>query len=126
MLQLPVSNPVLIGARPGDVYACEQRTDIRARELAAFPPFDPVWALPANAFHCNKKVVRIMRLTALAPEFAPGTGGYLRPQPALRFWCLAILDAGRKGLALDTGDASTLALWDAYKRVARAVWKNIK
>lgn len=126
MFQLPVSNPVLLGAKPGEVYACKPRSDIRARALAAFPPFKPVWALPANSLHCDKRASRIVQLMPISPMHVRGGGSHSTDAQALRAWCCAILDAGRKGIPVDSADMEAFALWNAYKRAARTIWRSIK
>jgi hypothetical protein len=111
---VPMSNPLLIGAEPGQVFRCS------ARSVAAwrgFVPFDVVWALPAQPLTCNKKTARILQFAdkPLMPRRA-GT----RPL----FWCIAILDASRKGLRIEGGSAESAERWSEYKKTARSIWRG--
>ncbi len=56
---VPVTNPLLIGARPGEISCCHERSDIRCETLLAMVPFVPVWALPVAPAHANKQSTRI-------------------------------------------------------------------
>ena len=59
-IQVPPSNPVLLGARPGEVYFAYQRPDVRGAPCLGSPPFNPVWALPAQPLRGDKRRDRIL------------------------------------------------------------------
>lgn len=111
---VPMSNPLLIGAEPGQVFRCSARSVAVWR---GFVPFDVVWALPAQPLTCNKKTARILQFgdKPLMPRRA-GT----RPL----VWCNAILDASRKGLRIEGGSAESVERWSEYKKTARSIWKG--
>ncbi len=46
-LLVPASNPILLGREPGQIYRCPAQQDICLPFCAAFPPFTPLWAVPA-------------------------------------------------------------------------------
>jgi hypothetical protein len=113
---VPMSNPLLIGAEPGQVFRCS------ARSVAAwrgFVPFDVVWALPALPLTCNKKTARILQF-ADKPLMPRRTG--TRPF----VWCSAILDASRKGLRIEGGSAESAERWSEYKKTARSIWRGLR
>lgn len=113
-LVIAASNPVLLGRAPGQVYGAPLRGDLRARTCTAFPPFDPVWALPGDALHCDKRSSRVLLIGPLRePEMAT-------PNANVMAWCSAILAASRKGLLTEPGTAEVGALWKRYKLIARA------
>jgi hypothetical protein len=115
---VPASNPVLIGPSPGDIYTCAVRSDLSAKDCNGFPDFDPMWALPANALHCDKRIARVLCLGALRKP----QGG---PSAALRSlragWASAILTASRKGLQTFPASEEVRHLWSEYRRTARAL-----
>ncbi len=125
MLVLPAANPVLVGARPGDIYTSNRRSDIRAHELTAFPPFEAVWALPADVFHCSKQS-RIVSVQAITPTRLSGVRYGASDALRVRAWCNAILDASRKRLSIQSTDPVVHKLWDDYRRAARAVRSQLK
>ena len=110
---VPMSNPLLIGAEPGQIFRCSARS---VAVWKGFVPFDVVWALPAQPLMCNKKTARILQFAdkPLMPRRA-GT----RPLA----WCIAILDASRKGLRIESGSADSAARWSEYKKTARNIWR---
>lgn len=89
IFSVPMSNPLLIGAEPGQILRCSRRNVARWK---GFVPFDVVWALPANPLHCDKKTARILQFAD-----APFVSSKSRSKAALK-WCNAVLDASRKGL----------------------------
>jgi hypothetical protein len=54
------SNPLLLGAGPGEVFWAAPRRDVRGAYYFASPPFDPVWALPAEPLLCDKTAHHIV------------------------------------------------------------------
>ncbi len=113
---VPMSNPLLIGAEPGQVFRCSARS---VAVWKGFVPFDVVWALPAQPLTCNKKTARILQFAdkPLMPRRA-GT----RPL----VWCIAILDASRKGLRIEGGSTESVERWSEYKKTARSIWRGLR
>ncbi len=126
-VRVPVHNPVLVGAVPGQIFRCDLRPDVRADSLLAFVPFAPVWALPLDSLHADKRTAGI---------FLAGTPQRVRPTqinvtgrkavPALAAWCAAINDAGRKGLPLATEEKDAPTLWQEYRRAAKQLWRKMR
>jgi hypothetical protein len=125
------SNPILIGARPGEIEVCTPRGDIRAGLCLGFPWFQPIWAIPADALHCDKRTARVL---LIGPPMAVDRGDHLsstrgdgrasrRRAPAWGYhaWCAAILAAGRKGLQTEPSCLEIADLWRIYKRYAKAL-----
>src|SRR5205807_10608612 len=129
-------NPILIGANPGDVEFCRTRSGVRTSVAVGFPAFTPVWALPPDALHCDKRVSRILLLgnpAACAPQEVQSNGMLTITRRArrehaerLRTWCSMIHDAGRKGLQTDPNTAEISVLWKEYKRMAKRIWRNLR
>ena len=72
-IDISPGNPVLIGSSPGEVFIASRRDDIRGAHSFVSPPFEPVWALPAQPLHCDKswnRVLLIGRATAPGRFFA--------------------------------------------------------
>jgi hypothetical protein len=110
---VPMSNPLLLGAEPGQIFRCTSRSVASWRGLV---PFDVVWALPSSPLSCIKKTSRILQFaddTPIEPNKAKSTS-------VLR-WSAAILDASRKGLRIENGSSQSSALWMQYKKMARKI-----
>ncbi len=125
------SNPILIGARPGEIEACTPRGDVRAGLCVGFPWFEPIWAIPADALHCDKRTARVLLIgspTAVyrgENESGTRSAGARRRRAAAAWaadaWCAAILAAGRKGLQTEPSRAEISDLWKTYKRYANSL-----
>jgi hypothetical protein len=132
---VPASNPVLIGASPGEIEICTPRSDVRTGLCVGFPWFEPIWAIPANALHCDKRTARVLLIGPPQPVAAGEQQPTARPGVRrARFqrgrswgahaWCEAILTAGRKGLQTEPSRAEIADLWEAYKRSAKALRRS--
>jgi hypothetical protein len=115
IITVPMSNPLLLGAQPGEIFYCSSRSVARWK---GFVPFDVVWALPAYPLVSNKTTARILQLAA-APVVAPR----VRTDSTVR-WSSAILDASRKGLRIEAGSSDSATIWSQYKKVARSIRKG--
>jgi F0F1-type ATP synthase membrane subunit b/b' len=57
-LRVPVTNPLLVGSRPGEIFRCRPRQDVRSGTILVLVPFVPVWALPIDPIHADKHLSR--------------------------------------------------------------------
>jgi hypothetical protein len=131
---VPASNPVLIGSRPGEIEICTPRSDVRAGLCVGFPWFEPIWAIPADALHCDKRTARVLLIGSPQPAAEGEQQPSARPgeRRALHrgrswgahAWCAAILTAGRKGLQTQPSRTEIADLWKAYKRCANALRRS--
>lgn len=112
---VPMSNPLLLGAEPGQVFRCSHRN---VAYWQGFVPFEVVWALPAQPLICDKKTSRILRFSG-AP-IAPANRNARQPLG----WCSAILNASRKGLRIECASPDSMAQWIEYKKAARNIWRG--
>lgn len=115
-VSVPSTNPLLLGARPTDVWHCGTRTDILTGRIVASVPFEPVWALPADLMRCNRErhAIRLVgRPVPPAPEVFQYRGA-VTPR-----WASLILDACRRRLRVSPG--ANADLWLAYKLSARSI-----
>lgn len=124
------SNPILIGARPGEISVCTPRGDVRAGLCVGFPWFEPIWAIPADALHCDKRTARVLLIGSpvavdRGDQSNRNDGGGAAQRRALasgsRVWCEAICAAGRKGLQTEPSRVEIADLWKGYKRYAKAL-----
>lgn len=115
MVCVPTSNPLLIGAEPGQIFRCTVRSVGVWKGLI---PFDAVWALPAHPLICKKATARIIQLTDLPPRYSA------TPGRAELNWCSAVLDAARKGLQIDSNFPDPASAWAAYRKAARRIRKR--
>jgi hypothetical protein len=112
---VPMSNPLLLGAEPGQIFRCSSRSGANWK---GFVPFDVVWALPAQPLICDKKSARILQFSD-----APLSVSKRHARPALS-WCGAILDASRKGLRIANAAPDSKDRWIEYKKAARNIWRG--
>jgi hypothetical protein len=125
---VPASNPVLIGAVPGEVEFCMVRRDVRHDVCMGFPWFAPVWAIPADPLHCDKRNARVLLAGAPRPvvPVEPGLQHKRRAHSSdLHAWCIAIRMAGRKGLQTEPQGIDIADLWKAYKQRAKELCRSM-
>jgi hypothetical protein len=131
---VPASNPVLIGAAPGEIEICTRRSDVRAGLCVGFPWFEPVWAIPADALHCDKRSARVLLIGTPRPmmqgEHHPsvrGAGRRLRAHNRrLYAWCAAVRAAGMKGLQTEPQQPQMAELWQKYKHHAKVLSRSTR
>ena len=111
---VPATNPVLLGAVPGEIYIASRRSDLHARTCTAFPEFEPIWALPLAPLQSDKRSARVLVVGALKePARSRSIANAMR-------WSDAIIAASRKGLLTDPQSADAAAAWEQYRQAARA------
>lgn len=111
---VPMSNPVLLGANPGEIFYCSRRGVARWKGLV---PFDVVWALPAQPLRSDKKSANVLQFSS-----APVVAAKVQTKAAVE-WSVAILDASRKGLKIANGTPEAAACWRNYRKTARSIWR---
>ena len=109
IFSVPMSNPLLLGAEPGQIFRCSPRS---VRSWKGFVPFDVVWALPAQPYICDKKTARIIQFSQI-PLVLPSSKKHVLG------WCAAILEASAKGLQIENASSDGMLLWKEYKKAAR-------
>lgn len=126
-IQLPESNLAVLGAAPGELTFATRASDIRGIPCFASPAFRPVWALPPDPLHCSKKSTRMLFLGEHVEPIPWDTRqSAAGSSPEVDGWSKLILDASRKGLAIEPDTEHVQALWRRYERVARRIWKSGK
>jgi hypothetical protein len=113
LFSVPMSNPLLLGAEPGQIFRCLPRS---VKNWKGFVPFDVVWALPAQPYICDKKTARIIQFSQ-TPMVLPSSRKHVLG------WCAAILEASRKGLLIENASSEGTVLWKEYKIAARNMWR---
>jgi hypothetical protein len=126
-VRVPVTNRLLIGARPGEISCCHERSDVRCETLLATVPFVPVWALPVDPAHADKRSARIFLLHPSEPQknFRLPTGNRGANRQLIA-WSAAVREAGCKGLCLNQEDEQTKALWQRYRIIAKQLRRKMR
>jgi hypothetical protein len=119
-LRVPPSNPILLGRRPGEIYHCPVRSDVGLPFYQAYPPFTPMWAVPANLMHADKKTARILVMSAGSGEDISQGGQSVGD---VRQWWSVIMNCSRKGLALEPAGEGEAEAWRKCREVARNLWR---
>ncbi len=125
-VRIPAANPLLVGARPGEIFYGQPRTDVCSETIIALVPFTPVWALPLDPVHADKRSARLVSLETLEPATTTEHKRSLQINDPVSRWAAAINDAGRKQLALSPENEATQALWRRYRAIAKQLWKQGK
>ncbi len=112
------TNRLLLGRRPGDIFI-ERDSGNQSKPLNI--SFEPVWSIPDDPIHCDK---RVSAIELLEPKSVQVEGNLVRSKMVLR-WIQAIMDASRKGLIV-SGEGGREELWLSYKKLARRLWKSLK
>lgn len=123
---VPPNNPVLLGAQPGQISSAYRRHDIHGAQCLGLPPFDPVWALPQQPLQCDKRSNRILLLGESEAVYENAEGRQSADSRDLERWCRMILDASRKGLAVEPASPAIHQLWRSYKQLARRLGKRLR
>jgi len=126
-LLVPPSNPLILGASPGEYCIATRVSGVVGSSCVASPSFSPVWALPRQPLRCNKKTARIIFLGNATPPKARDCKrktGKRKNDDCIDAWCRMILDASRKGLWLVPYNEKVQNLWFCYKRLARSIWRE--
>lgn len=126
VVQVPATNSVLLGAVPGELSLTYPRPNLRGARCLGIPPFDPVWALPPQPLHCDKRANRILLVADVAAARSNPCSDRVTNRRDLVRWCQLILDASRKGLAVEPASPAADNSWREYKRLARALWRRLR
>ncbi len=124
---IPESNPVLLGPKPGQIVTAEKASPLGGTPVIASPGFRPIWALPRDPLHCDKKTTRILCVAGCElqqPKMCDGGGSSNCTDAAVAQWSRLILDAGRKGMTKNPDTEPVNALWKSYKHLARHIWRS--
>lgn len=119
-IRVPMTNRLLLGANPGEVFYCTTRCDVYSESIIVFVPFNPVWALPVDPLHAEKDSARIVLLNWQVPNL--GRTEYRsnrQKETAIRSWSTAVRNAGSKGLPLEVETEEAGKLWKSYRAVAK-------
>lgn len=110
LVSVPSTNPLLLGARPGEWFVCSRRP---GSTWTGYVGFEPVWALPADAAHSNRATDRVLSLRTKAVVADRTDNGRSRPAQAdITRWYLAILAS--RGKRLEVQPAAGRDLWKDY------------
>ena len=126
VVQVPATNPILLGACPGQVFSLRARPDLRGAQCLGLPPFNAVWALPHQPLHCDKRANRILLVEESTPEVGSASPGPVAGRHDAERWCLLILEANRKGLAIESATPEVHVLWREYKKLAKDLWRKLR
>ena len=120
----PTTNPILIGADPGEVFRCEPRP---AGVWSGYVPFKAIWALPEDAAHCKRDICRMLLIAPTPPiiNSLPQPIRATHKSQILR-WCRIILECKRKRLPTDPANQVTAQLWTLYTTQARHLARKLR
>ena len=124
-IQVPETNPVIVGATQGEELLAMRASEVRGMPRVASPSFRPVWALPTDPLRCRKQTTRVLFLGEYVEPMVERAGYSAdRQRKAIDIWARRILDANRKGLAIEPDTERIRALWKSYRHAAREIWRS--
>jgi hypothetical protein len=126
---VPESNPVVLGATPGQYLVATKASAVRGLPCIVSPSFQPIWALPRDPLHCHKKTVRIILMREALPSESDGPVQKCTRRMVnddVLAWCRIILGASRKGLQTEPDNENVWKIWLSYKRLALQIWRARK
>ena len=124
---VPASNPLLIGARPGEIFRCRVRNGVNTGRIIALVPFAPVWALPIDRLSKKNCSIRLVLLEFIEPtKTLEQTLRKRKNASTFRQWAFSIRNATRKQLALAVGSEETMSLWRRYSVAAKHLWRQLR
>jgi hypothetical protein len=126
-VRVPTTNPLLIGARPGEIFRCRPYRGVRSETILTLVPFTPVWAFPIDPIHADKRSSRLVLLELVAPiPIRHLVNRRSDNGPALRAWIAAVRDAGRKQLVVAKESEDAKILWRQYRALAKQLWRKMR
>jgi len=124
---IPAANPVLIGARPGEVFRCRIPGGAHSDWVVTTVPFTPVWALPSGRLS-KKNPAAVIELVEFREPLNQIEGPLqkLKVTSALRKWVFTVRNARRNRFMLAVHGDETRALWRRYGDVAKRLRKQLR
>lgn len=120
LVTVPATNPVLVGARPGQIFRCPT---LACKTWTGVVPFSPVWALP----DANSNGSQILLLGFAEPEGVPPATVFSRRRAMpIKRWCRAIISCAQKEITGSVDAANAGQLRRRYVLLARQTWRRIK
>lgn len=117
------SNPILIGANPGEIDRCVQFGEgVQSKLVCGTPSFRPVWALPADGFRASKSNHCVRLVGSLTPAARHRTVA----DELVQAWCRAIRAASNKRLRPLPSSPEVLAAWTQYGQQAKAISRLLR
>lgn len=124
---VPATNPLLIGATPGEVYYCHRRNDLRLQTYLTCVPFQPVWALPSDPAHSDRGSARLCLLRAVAPALPANRKNVNQSRrPEIQRWLSVLNSASKKRLRIEPGNEDSAALWLRYRIAAKQLRRSLR
>jgi hypothetical protein len=124
---IPTANPVLIGARPGEIFRCRMPIGARSEWVLTMVPFTPVWALPRGRLSRNDPAAAIELVEFKEPlDQIEESSTKLKVTSALRKWVFEIRNARRNRFMLAVCGEESNALWRRYGDVAKRLRKQLR
>lgn len=125
-ITVPLTNPFLLGSQPGEVYFCYGRPDLHARTCSGYPWFEPVWALPPDPIHCDKRTATVLQLRRAPVQLQSVLPASRELQRRVDLWTRLLTDARLKGLMPSDVDSARVELWKSYCTAARLLRRRAR
>jgi hypothetical protein len=126
-VRVPATNRLLVGSREGEIFYCRTRDGLRSETVLALVPFAPVWALPSDPAHADKRRARVVQLDLAEPNSANDCGSSSgKTVSSLVAWTAAINNARRRQLPLADQSEEATKLWRRYCTTAKRLWREMR
>ncbi|MGH9967926.1 MAG: hypothetical protein ACREBG_08875 [Pyrinomonadaceae bacterium] len=126
-VNVPATNPLLIGATPGDIYYCRRRNDLRLKNYVTCVPFQPVWALPLDPAHADRGRARLFLLRAVEPALPADRKNVDQSRrPEIQRWVSVLNSASKKRLRIEPDTEDSATLWLHYRVAAKQLRRSLR
>jgi hypothetical protein len=124
---IAAANPLLIGARPGEIFHCRVPNDANTGWVLTSVPFTPVWALPRGSLSKNNRSAAIELVEFIEPLIQVERSLHkLKATSALRKWVFVVRNARRNRFVLAVQGEEAFALWRRYGDVAKKLRRQLR
>jgi len=124
---IPATNPLLIGARPGEIFHCRVPNDAETEWVLTSVPFTPVWALPSGRIPKKSCPAVIQLIEFIEPlNQIEQSLHKLKVTSALRKWVFVVRNARRNRFVLAIKGEEAYALWRRYGDMAKKLRKQMR
>jgi len=127
-VRVTATNPLLIGARPGEVFHFHRPDNVRSQAFLTCLPFSPVWALPSDPAHANRAMTRILMVQSIEPQPPARVSSidYFPSKRQLQRWVSVLNAASKKRLRIEPDTMDTSSLWLRYRQVAKQLRRKLR
>ncbi len=126
-VRVTAANPLLVGARPGEVFYFHRPDNVCSEKFLICIPFKPVWSLPSDPAHAHRGTSRIVLLESSEPILPEEKHiDSSRSKAELQRWVSVLNAASKKRLLIEPANKDAVALWLRYRALAKQLRRRLR